>query len=249
MIRLIRLGQASQYPTLIAIPGIDGSIGSLESIVRRLAQNRAVIAIDYSAETNPTLEALSAEIAAALTAEHLTAFDLLGQSIGTIVAAQIASDYGLPVRKVVLVCTFTRLVTPMLQMTVLALKLTPKWLARLLSPLSVRLLCGPVGDGRDNPAFAGARNADQAGVAKRTAWEIGRDFALDLAKIKQSTPLLVLMGEQDRFVPNAKREIAKLRALFANRPAQVETIPKAGHIFLPTAAIALAVEKISAFLE
>ena len=109
------------------------------------------------------------------------------------------------------------------------------------------VLCGPLGDGRDNPAFAAARKADQAGVARRTGWEIDRDFALDLAKIR--LPLLVLMGEQDRFVPNAKREVEKLRALFADRPAQVETIPKAGHIFLPTAAVTLAIEKISAFLE
>ena len=68
-----------------------------------------MIVVDYSAETNPTLEGLSAEIAAALTNENLTAFNLVGQSIGTIVAAHLASDYGLPVRKVALVCTFTKL--------------------------------------------------------------------------------------------------------------------------------------------
>ena len=247
MIRLIRLGTPSAQPTLIAIPGIDGSIGSFEPIVQRLAQGRAVIVVDYSAETNPTLDALSAEIAAMIKAENLTTMDVLGQSIGTVLAAQLASIYSLPVRKVVLVCTFTKLHAPLLRLMTLTLRLTPRWLGRLNAGWSLAVLCGPVGDGRDNPAFADARNANQAGVAKRTGWEIDRDFALDLAKIQQS--LLVLMGEQDRFVPNAKREVEKLRALFRDHPARVETIPNAGHILLPTAAIALAVEKINAFLE
>jgi pimeloyl-ACP methyl ester carboxylesterase len=130
---------------------------------------------------------------------------------------------------------------------VLTLRLTPRWLARRTSALSVILLCGPVGDGRDNPAFADAKNADQAGVAKRTGWEIDRDFALDLVKIRQ--PLLVLMGERDRFVPNLNKEVERLRDLLIDHPASVETIPNAGHIFLPSAAVALAAEKIAAFLE
>jgi pimeloyl-ACP methyl ester carboxylesterase len=247
MIRLIRLGTPSDRPLLVAIPGIDGSMGSLDSILRRLAQDREVIAVDYSAETNPTLEMLTAEITAVLQAEGRPMFDLVGQSIGTVMAAQLAADTSLPVRRVALVCTFTRLNSAFLRLAVLSLRLTPGFLARPMSDLSIMALCGPVGDGRDNPVFAGARSANQAGVAKRTGWEIDRDFALDLAKIRK--PTLILMGEQDRFVPNAKREVEKLRTLFAVRPARVETIPNAGHIFLPTAAIALASEKISAFLE
>jgi pimeloyl-ACP methyl ester carboxylesterase len=247
VIQLIRLGQVSERPTLIAIPGIDGSMGSVEPIAKALAQNREVIVVDYSAEANATLEGLSAEIAALIHAEGKRVIDVLGQSIGTVMAAQVASDYGLPVRKVVLVCTFTKLNAAMLRLMVLTVRITPNWLARLSSPLSVMLLCGPVGDGWKNPAFEGARKADQAGIAKRTGWEIERDFALDLVKIK--LPLLVLMGEQDRFVPNAQRELAKLRALFADRSAQIEAIPKAGHIFLPTAAVKSASEKIHTFLE
>src|SRR5258706_16175055 len=109
MIRLIRLGKPSDKLPLFAIPGIDGTIGSLQPIVTRLAEKREVIVMDYSAENNATLEGLSAEIAELIQAEVYTAIDVLGQSIGTVNAAQIVTNYGLPVRKVVLCSTFTHL--------------------------------------------------------------------------------------------------------------------------------------------
>ena len=247
MVRLIHLGQRSDHPPLFAVPGLDGTIGSVEPVVSRLAQRREVIVVDYSVETNPTLEALSGEIAAVVRAEGHPIIDLLGQSIGTILAAQLASAYGLPVRKVALCCTFTHPRWTMLRLTVLVLRLAPRWLYRLTSDPAMILICGPVGDGREHPAFAAARDGSQAGAARRTDWEINRDFSADLVQIQQ--PLLILMGEQDRFVPNAQQEVEKLRALFSNRDAQVDTIPNAGHIFLPSDAIALASDKIVHFLE
>ncbi len=245
MIRLIRFGVPTDAPPLFAIPGLDGTPGSVEPIAERLAQTREVLVVDYSAEDYPTLEALSAAIADLVKAEDHPLIDLMGQSIGTIMAAQVALD--LPVRKLALCCTFTRLRGWLLRLSAGILRITPDAFYRLSSDWVVILTCGPVGDGRDHPAFAGARSSDQAGTAKRTAWEIDRDFGIDLARIR--APLLVLMGEQDRFVPNPQREVETLRALFADHPARVETIPNAGHIFLPSAAVALASDKIEAFLE
>ena len=63
MIRIIEIGQKSDKTPLIAIPGIDGSIGSIERIVNKVAENRRVIVIDYSEENNITLEALAKPIA------------------------------------------------------------------------------------------------------------------------------------------------------------------------------------------
>nr|MBP7689213.1 dienelactone hydrolase family protein [Thermoflexales bacterium] len=70
---------------------------------------------------------------------------------------------------------------------------------------------------------------------------------IDLARIQQ--PLLILMGESDRFVPNAAREIDRLRSIFAAQPtSRIDVIPGAGHIFLPSLAIRIAASKIAEFL-
>lgn len=246
MIKLIPFGQAAAAPPLFAIPGLDGSIGSIEPVVKRLAQQREVIVIDFSADNSETLEQLVAEIASAVKNEGRPLIDIMGQSIGTILAAQLASSYDLPVRKVVLTCTFTRLRWNVLKWTAALTRLTPGFLYRLTSPLTIALSCGPVGDGRHHPAFAATRASNKTLVARRTTWQIDRDFSADLVKIEK--PLLILMGEKDRFVPNAGQEIQKLRTLFANRPAQIEGVADAGHIFLPSAAIASAAARIEAFL-
>ena len=248
MINLIRLGQPTDQPPLYVIPGLDGTIGSVQPVADLLARTREVIVVDYSAETNTTLEALATEIAETIRAEGRPSIDLLGQSIGTIHTAQVATLHDLPVRKVALTCTFTVLRWNLLRVVVALSKMTPRWLYRWTSPLTIAVSCGPVGDGWHHPCFAGTQQADPKVIARRTAWQINRDFAIDLARIQQ--PLLILMGDSDRFVPNAAREIAKLRQLFAQQStARVDSVPGAGHIFLPSMAIKYAAAKLEEFLR
>jgi pimeloyl-ACP methyl ester carboxylesterase len=247
MITLEHIGTGNGQPPLYAVPGLDGAIGSFQPIVERLATTREVVVVDFSRETNATLDALSGEIARAIAAEGPATLDVLGQSIGTILAAQVACRYGLPVRRVVLVSTFTILRWKLLRIVALLTRLSPGFVYRLTAGLTVTLSCGPVGDGRAHPIFASARNAEKGGVARRTQWEVGRDFAADLGPVR--SPLLILMGAQDRFVPDAKREIRKLHALFADHPAAtVDVVPRAGHVFLPSTAIAAAAARIESFL-
>jgi pimeloyl-ACP methyl ester carboxylesterase len=246
---LVRFGLASlnaDAPPLVAIPGLDGAVGSIGPIVDRLAATREVLVVDFSDEQNPTLAGLSAEVAATIAAEGRPRIDILGQSIGTIVAAQVAANFGLPVRRVVLVSTFTVLRWRLLRIVAFLTRWSPGVVYRLTSGLTVALSCGPVGDGGNHPIFASARAANQHSVARRTRWEVGADFAPDVVAV--AAPMLVLMGAKDRFVPNAKREIAKLHDLLRGRPARVEVIPRAGHVFLPSAAIALAADRIEAYL-
>lgn len=248
MIQLQSHGAAGGAPPLVAIPGLDGTIGSIEPIVQRLAKTRQVVVVDFSAERNQTLEALVEEIAVQLAARGDAALDIMGQSIGTIIAAQLSVLPQLSVRRVVLTCTFTRARWTMLRGVVWLTRLSPRFLYRLTSPLTIALSCGPVGDGRRHPAFAASRNSDKNAVARRTAWQIKRDFSPALACIE--APLLILMGQNDRFVPHAGREIAALRALFAGHAAaHVHAVPNAGHIFLPSAAIDEACDRIEAFLQ
>ncbi|MGH2899124.1 MAG: alpha/beta hydrolase, partial [Solirubrobacteraceae bacterium] len=151
------------------------------------------------------------------------------------------------VRRVVLCCTFTKLRWNTLRVANAVLTVTPGSIFSFTAPLSMRVVCGPVGDGSHHPFFDASRNADKRGVIKRTGWQIGRDFSPDIAAVKQ--PMLILMGARDRFVPNASREVAKLRQLLAHQDATVRVIPDAGHVILPSAAIACVVEEIGAFLD
>ncbi len=246
MIKLLRFGQAQGAPPLLAIPGIDGSVGSIAPIVERLAQQRLVLVVDYTAEDNQTLESLTREIIATIQQELHEDLDVLGQSIGTIMAAQIAAANGLTIRKVVLIGTFTRLRWRTLLLSNLITSIMPRWLYRLTAAPLMAMICGPVGDGRRHPFFAAARLSDPAGTMKRTTWEIERDFSGDLLQIH--IPTLILMGEEDRFVPDIRREVSTLHSLFADRSAKIVTIPHAGHVFLPAAAIKSAACTIEEFL-
>jgi pimeloyl-ACP methyl ester carboxylesterase len=248
MIELVRIGRPTERPSLVAVPGIDGSIGSVEPIVRALAGDRQVVVVDYTKEENPTLEALSAEIAGIVDDGVEGTIDIIGQSIGTIAAAQVASRHlTTRVRRTVLMCTFTDLTDWRLRVGNFSLRLTPDWLYRRMAPLTMAYVCGPVGDGDDHPFFAAARQSSRKGVMKRTAWQIGRDFSDDIAAVPQ--PLLVLMGARDRFVPDLQREIEKLRTLLADRPASVVSVPDGGHVLLDSGAVDTAVAEIERFLE
>ena len=233
---------------MYAIPGIDGSIGTIQPVAEHLARSREVVVVDYRHETNRTLDELATEIAEAIRADGQGSFDLLGQSIGTVLAAQVATLHELPVRRVVLTSTFTRLRWRLLRAVAVVTRLTPVPLYRLTSSLVVAVSCGPVGDGADHPCFATSRDADKDAVARRTRWQVDRDFAPDLARLRGE--ILVLMGARDRFVPDAARELRILRRLFSdNAGARVEAIRGAGHIFLPSRAIGTANVAIGQFLD
>jgi pimeloyl-ACP methyl ester carboxylesterase len=209
---------AEGRPRLVAVPGIDGSDGSIRPIVESLAATRDVSVVNYHDEDARTVEALADQMATALRSGFDEPFDVLGQSIGTIFAAQLAARSGLAVRRVVLCCTFTKLRWNTLRVANAFLSVTPRSIFSATAPISMRVVCGPVGDGGHHPFFEASRNANKAGVIKRTGWQIGRDFSPDIAAVKQ--PMLILMGARDRFVPNASREVAKLRQLLAHQDAE-----------------------------
>lgn len=240
-------------PTLVAIPGMDGSVGSIAPVVERLGRARPVMVANYSEERNATLEELTEEIAGVVRSEVEAPLDLWGQSLGTMLAAQLAARGDLGVRKVVLVGTWTRLRwswrrpwTPV-ALTNRLMALTPRPVFRAMTRPLMSLACGPVGDGRDHPFFRHVRQSDRDAQVRRAGWEVDRDFSADLARIEQ--PTLVLMGRKDRFVPDAAEEIAKLEALFADRPARVVALGGAGHVLLPSGAVDAAAGRMQEFLD
>lgn len=234
-IRLTELGASDSHPVLVAVPGIDGSIGSIGPIVDQLAANRKVVVVDYSAERHPTLSALVETTRALLASRFDQPVDIVGQSIGSIIAARLAADPRVSVRRVALIGPFTRVRNAAVSISAVLAGLTPRWLYRLTAPTAMALACGPVGDGADHPFFAAVGRSDPLGSGKRTAWQTGVDFGPDLLAIRQ--PTVVVIGAADRFVPDVAGQIAELRAVFAGGRGEVVVIPDAGHVLLPSHAI------------
>ena len=244
-VRLVAHGEATEEPTLVAIPGIDGSPGSIAPIVERLARRRQVVVADYSGEDNDTLEALAEEIGDAAETTVDGPFDVLGQSIGSILAARVAARHH-QVRKVVLIGTFTRARWRALRVSNVLARRSPRLLYRLLSRPLMAIVCGPVGDGRRHPFLDAVQRSDPRAAARRTAWQVDRDFTPDLDALHH--PTLVLMGGDDRFVPDVSAEVERLRSVLNDQPASLVVVPDAGHVLLPSAAVDTAVAKIEAFL-
>lgn len=82
-VRLREYGAVTDQPPLLVIPGLDGSPGSVATIIARLAERRRVVVADYAAERNDSIEGLAGEIARLATDAIDGEVDLLGQSIGT----------------------------------------------------------------------------------------------------------------------------------------------------------------------
>lgn len=234
-ISLIELGQSTDNPPVLTVPGIDGSIGSVKPVAESLAEGRKILVADYSREENETLDGLMEELTELCAGLPYERIDLLGQSIGTVMTAYIAGNLKDRINRVALMCTFTKLRWRTLRVSTFMMGITPDWLYRITTIPIMAAVCGPVGDGWDHPFFAASRAAEKQRVRKRTAWQIDRNFSPILEGIQ--APLMVLMGENDRFVPDAGEEIAKLRRLLSGDDAEVRTIPEAGHVFLPSDAI------------
>lgn len=245
--RLVRHGSAQGGVPLVVVPGMDGSVGTLAPVVERLARSRPVIVVDYTTERNASLEAFSREVAELVRAQVPGEVDVLAASLGSLAVAQAIGDHGLAARRVVLVGTFTRVADTRLRVNNLLVAVSPRRVYQALAPLLMGWVCGPVGDGRHHAFFRHVRRSDPSQVVKRTRWEIGRDFAPELAKI--TAPTLVLMGARDRFVPDIDEQLDVLRGLVARPGSEVRSIADAGHVLLPRAAVDAAVAAAEAFLD
>ncbi len=243
-VRLVEHGHESDdgRPPIVVIPGIDGQPGSVAPIVDQLAKHRRVLLVDYSRELSESLGDLADEIAELLPDRC----DLVGQSIGTWLAAEVARRRPSSVRRVVLVAPFSRVRNNALRVSALATRLTPRWMYRRTTPTLMAVACGPVGDGKRHPFLSGVAESDQSGVARRTRWQIGRDVTDLLRSIEQ--PVAMVLGGSDRFVPRRKREFEHLAEIFSRPDDRVSVIDDAGHVLLPSAAVDKAARLIDEFL-
>jgi pimeloyl-ACP methyl ester carboxylesterase len=241
-VRLVAHGPDDGRPPIVAIPGIDGQPGSVGPIVKQLAQHRRVLLVDYSRE----LTASPGDLAGAIADLIPDRCDLVGQSIGTWIAAEVAVRRRSAVRRVVLISPFTRVRNITLRGSALGTRLMPRWLYRTTTPTMMAMACGPVGDGRDHPFLDGVANSDQAGVARRTRWQVNQDVTGLFRSIEQPTALV--LGGSDRFVPRRDREWKHLTEIFSRSEDRVEILDDAGHVFLPSESVDQATRIIVDFL-
>ena len=243
-VRLIALGPDTddEHLPIVVIPGIDGQPGSVTPIVEQLAQHRRVLLVDYSRELTGSPGDLADEIAQ-LIPERC---DLVGQSIGTWLAAEVAVRRRAAVRRVVLVSPFTRVRNITLRGSALFTRLMPRWLYRSTTPGLMAVACGPVGDGKEHPFLDGVANSDQAGVARRTRWQVGRDVTDLFRSVEQPTALV--LGGSDRFVPRRGREWKHLAEIFFRPDDRVEILEDTGHVLLPSESVDQAAKIIDEFL-
>ena len=247
MLSIEYFGKKTNKKLVIVIPGIDGSVGSVKPVVEELAEKRQVALVNYTKENNDLLDSLVEEIVAIVNEEINEPFHLLGQSIGTVMAALSSAKLGEQVAKVALMCTFTKLNWNKLRLSNFFMAAMPDFLYKASSGPTMAYVCGPVGDGKNHPFFESSKAAPKKNIVKRTAWQIGRDFAKDLEKAEK--PVLIIMGEKDRFVRNPGKEIDRLREIFRGKDAIIKTTPKGGHVFLNSSSIKFAVSELNKFYD
>lgn len=244
--RLVRYGQAEGADPVLVVPGLDGSVGTVAPLVEALARTRPVHLVDYRTERNPTLELFAAEVAELVRDAGLGEVDVVASSLGSVAAAQAVAEHGMSCRRLALVGPFTVLDSRRLRVVKAMTELMPRRLYRVTAPLLMAWVCGPVGDGRRHPFFRWIGRSDPQQVAKRTGWEIDRDFSSALERLTQ--PVLVLMGAEDRFVTSVEAEVATITRVLGNADSEVRVLPGAGHVMLPRRAVAETVRLIQEFL-
>jgi pimeloyl-ACP methyl ester carboxylesterase len=213
--------------------------------VEGLSKRRQIHLLDYRAEHHDTLEELI-DTLSEVSSDIEGSVHLLGQSIGAAMAAMVASRRP-SVERVVFVGAFTRGRWATLRVASALARASPPPLYRITTRPLMVLACGPVGDGRDHPFFWHATHSDRAGSARRTRWQVGRDFSSAFSNVSQ--PALALLGDKDRFVADTALELGRLRHLLDGPGQKVMTVPGAGHVLLPSAAVAFGIDAIERFLE
>jgi pimeloyl-ACP methyl ester carboxylesterase len=225
-------------PPLLLVQGIGGTLDAWAPLLAALP-DRDVVMIDSpgsgrsDAPRRPIrMPAIADLIAAALRAQGIERVDLLGFSLGGLVAQELARRHPALVRRLILVAT-----------TVGAGGEAGSWRVRR-TLLSTKRYRDPARAARDIPVLAGGRTARDPDVLaailnsrasqpptvrgyRFQQWAVlgwsSRDW---LGRLR--VPTLVLHGDDDPTVPpsNARR----LAGLIPN--AQLQIIPGAGHLLL-----------------
>ncbi len=223
--------ESGQGPTLVYVPGIDGSGELLLGTAERLAERFALLTLCYRPSGAHTYAALAASIDALLERAGRARALVLAESFGGAVALQLALDHPARVAGLAIVNGFahhpwrlrllvSQLGAPLVQGALF------RACRRTFSP---HALFGPrrSPDARARFAALGGIGLDAA-YRERLRMIRGLDLRPRLAELR--APLALFASACDRIVParRAAREIAERVP-----QATLEVLPRAGHLVLP----------------
>jgi pimeloyl-ACP methyl ester carboxylesterase len=234
---VIVCGRPGPEPALVLVPGVGGTKEIFSGIVRLLARDRLVVAVDLSprvARGRTVIDSAVEDLLEVVDALGIASYDLLGHSFGALVAARAIRSRPAAARKLVLANP------AVLPATMAGLSVMWRWFflgaairywpQSRLDPLSrfVRRLGGfPLEPGVEGPSFeAMAKRIRETKLVPliHRLWGVGgRSWASELEGI--AAPILVVEGDQEfAFLPQGIVDI------FRGRPkTHIVEIP-GGHL-------------------
>jgi len=243
------LADRGRGPTIVYLPGIDGSGQLLLGTAARLEERHRLLRMRYRLSANADHRTYAHLARSAIETATLRGVDrmvLLAESFGGAVALQAALDFPDRVEALALVNTFAHYrKRASLAMSRVVLRSTPAWAVkagrRIFAP---RLLFGD-GDRQAIDEFLGRRPKAQP-KPKRKAdatavlWGLDEGYhcrmrmiqALDLRPqlARVSQPVVIFASDRDRIVDSVRQAREMAGAL---PDAELEILPRRGHVVLP----------------
>lgn len=183
-------------PTLVLLPGMDGTGMLFEPLLRALPPDLPVKVLRYPGQDALSYEALESFVRAAL--PPYAPLVLLGESFSGPLAASLARRLGERVRGLILCCTFVDNPRPALAALQPLLKLVPPQAVR--TRLAARLLFGPYATPALRTALRHALDQVAPAVLRaRLQAILAMDASAALAAV--TAPVLYLQASQDTLVP------------------------------------------------
>jgi len=229
----VTLATAGAGPSLVYLPGIDGSGRLLLGAAARLERRFRLTRLRYTGDTGGSYSSLAASVAAQVAAEAGGRALLLAESFGVALALQTALDHPGCVAGLALVNGFAHFPDRLaLAMTRGFFALAPRaWIhagrARFLQrgllsprrdPEALRGLLGLTGDWFDE------------GYKARLAWIAELDLRPRLGEIR--CPVALWAADHDRIVRSVPAALEIQRRIPG---AQLTVLEEAGHVVLPLA--------------
>jgi pimeloyl-ACP methyl ester carboxylesterase len=232
----LHVEERGQGPPLLLIPGIPAVASDWGPLAKRLSPGRRMIAYDNRGSGQSTVTPgpyttaqLAADAGALLDALGVDRADVMGMSLGGMVAQELAIRHPQRVRRLVLACTHAgvRHAASQPHATARAFAMrTADWGERMRTLAPFAFAPGV------DPAFLEAFIAKKArdvqdpdGYEAQIAAALAHDTYDRLDRI--AAPTLILTGDQDLVIPGASS-----RALHERIPhAELVEVPHAGHLF------------------
>ena len=221
-------------PTLVYVPGIDGTGELLLGTAPRLCERFRLVTLSYEAEPRADhgddYAPLAASIARALDQQRIGSALVLAESFGGAVALQLALDHPDRVKGLAIVNGFAHYDARLrLAVTRLVAPLVPRPLFRLGRRTAPHTLLAPRRDDEVLSAFHGVTSRGFDDGYRRRLAMIGRlDLRARLAEVQR--PVALFASDRDRVLD----AVAAARAMASALPdATLEILPRAGHLVLP----------------